>query len=364
MLTVPDTPLAFTVVVGAAVLGLFASFLVLMRKGHDWTADANTSVEPEPFAVDLDRRPLAAVVVNPTKFDDTRAVREQVETVCGSLGWAPPLWLETTADDPGVGQTRFALSEGADVVVACGGDGTVRCVGQALAGTGTAMGLLPTGTGNLLARNLDADITDVPTSMRVALSGDDRPMDVGWVTVVAAGGDELTRPDEQAFLVMAGMGFDAKVMANAPEALKARVGPIAYVVSGLRQMRGKQSRIQVEIDDAQAVQRRVRTVVVGNCGKLLGGLVLMPDAEIDDGWLDVVALAPRGVVGWAGVAWRVLTRRRRGHPLVEYWRGRSIRLTAEHAQPAQLDGDPVGDALELRMRVDPGALLVRVPATS
>jgi diacylglycerol kinase family enzyme len=106
----------------------------------------------------------------------------------------------------------------------------------------------------------------------------------------------------------------------------------------------------------------VRTVVVGNCGRLLGGIALMPDAEVDDGWLDVVAIAPKGVVGWAAVAGRVISRRRRGHPRVEHWRGQQICVSAETPQPAQLDGDPVGDALQLRMRVDPKALVVRVPA--
>jgi diacylglycerol kinase family enzyme len=136
------------------------------------------------------------------------------------------------------------------------------------------------------------------------------------------------------------------------------------MVSGLRQLRGKQAKVRLAVDEAEPVSRRVRTVVVGNCGKLLGGLVLMPDARIDDGYLDVVSIAPQGIAGWAGVAARVISRRRRGHPRVEHWRGRELVLTSETPQPAQLDGDPVGEALELRIRVAPGALLVRVPATS
>ncbi|MFP5334905.1 MAG: diacylglycerol/lipid kinase family protein [Actinomycetes bacterium] len=339
------------------VAGLFAAVAV---RGRRW-ADSAAPAEPEPFAPDPDARPRAAVVVNPTKFDGgTDDMRRQVEVACAEAGWATPLWLETTEDDPGVGQTRQALADGVDVVVACGGDGTVRTVGETLAGTGTPLGLLPAGTGNLLARNLDTDVTDVPRSMRIALTGRSRPVDVGWVTVVGPHGEEHTRPEEQAFLVMAGMGFDAAIMANAPEALKAKVGPIAYAISGLRQLRGQQARVRLQVDD-EVVTRRVRTVVVGNCGRLLGGLVLMPDAEVDDGWLDVVTISPKGVVGWAAVAGRVITRRRRGHPRVEHWRARELSIRAETPQPAQLDGDPVGDAVELRMRVDPGALLVRVP---
>ena len=104
--------------------------------------------------------------------------RGQVAAVCAGLGWAPPLWLPTTPEDPGTGQAREAVARGADVVIACGGDGTVRAVAQALAGTGVAMGLVPAGTGNLLARTLRLP-TDVASATRVALTGDDRAIDVG-----------------------------------------------------------------------------------------------------------------------------------------------------------------------------------------
>jgi len=361
----PDAVLVAGIV--AAVLLLGGLFVFVVARGRPWAdrVAPEPDVEPEPFADPPQNRPRAAVVANPTKFEDgTAEVRRQVEVACAEAGWATPLWLETTAEDPGVSQTRQALEAGVDVVVACGGDGTVRTVGEALAGSGTPMGLLPTGTGNLLARNLDTDVTDVPTSMRIALTGRDRPVDVGWVTAVEPSGEEKQRPEEQAFLVMAGMGFDAAIMANAPEALKARVGPVAYMISGARQLRGKQARVRLEVDDAEPVNRRVRTVVVGNCGKLLGGLVLMPDAEVDDGWLDVVTISPRGIAGWAAVAVRVISRRRRGHRRVEHWRAKELVIRSEGPQPAQLDGDAIGDAVELRMRVDPGALLVRVPASA
>ncbi|MGH3426766.1 MAG: diacylglycerol/lipid kinase family protein, partial [Mycobacteriales bacterium] len=99
-------------------------------------------------------RPLPAVVVNPSNIKNLAMLQGQITSVCADLGWASPLWLQTTIEDPGVGQARAALAAGADVVLACGGDGTVRHVAQALAKTGTPLGLLPAGTANLLARNL------------------------------------------------------------------------------------------------------------------------------------------------------------------------------------------------------------------
>lgn len=302
-------------------------------------------------------KPLLAVVLNPIRFDDVARIRAEVSTACAEWGWAGPLWLETSVEDPGMGQARTALAAGADVVLACGGDGTIRNVAQILAGSGTALGLLPAGTGNLLARNLAMPLADTAGALRTALCGSSLSIDVGRVRI-----DDGT--EEQVFLVMAGMGFDAAIMAGAPPRLKARWGPLAYFISGIRELKGPQIRIGLVLEDGPELRRRVRTVLVGNCGRLLAGLVLMPAARMDDGLLDVMAIAPKGIIGWLAVTARVLTRRRSGHPIVEHWQGSGLTITAEAPQQTQLDGDPVGRAQVLHMRVDRGALLVRVPAAT
>ncbi|MGH8375017.1 MAG: diacylglycerol/lipid kinase family protein, partial [Pseudomonas sp.] len=143
--------------------------------------------------------PLPAVVVNPSHVDDLERLHARIAQVCAELGWASPLWFQTTVEDPGEGQAAAALAAGADVVLVCGGDGTTRHVAQVLAGSGTALGLLPMGTGNLLARNLAIASNDPVKATRTALSGDTRAVDVGRVVI-----DDRT--DEQVFLVMAGMG--------------------------------------------------------------------------------------------------------------------------------------------------------------
>ncbi|HEY6423976.1 MAG TPA: diacylglycerol kinase family protein [Pseudonocardiaceae bacterium] len=302
---------------------------------------------------DTARLKLPAVVINPSNVTGLVPVRAEITRVCQELGWAEPLWLETTVEDPGGGQARAALAAGADVVLACGGDGTIRHVAHVLAGSGTALGLLPTGTANLLARNLAMQRGDTAGATRIALSGINRAIDVGRVTF-----DDGVK--EQVFLVMAGLGFDAAIMAGAPHRMKARMGPLAYFISGVRALQGPLIGIALALDGRPELRRQARTVVVGNCGKLLAGLVLMPAAKVDDGLLDVVTIAPKGIVGWLGVAARVLTRRRSSHPIVEHWQGATVTIAAETPALAQLDGDPVGDVQLLRMRVDRGALLVRV----
>lgn len=304
-------------------------------------------------------RPRAAVIVNPTKFDDLNAVRATLTHECHRRGWADPLWLETTAEDPGTGQARQALAQDVDLVCPLGGDGTVRAVAAALVGTRTPLGLLPGGTGNLLARNLGLPVDSLEQAMQIALTGRQRRIDVGTVNV-SVPGDTQDQPKDHIFLIVAGIGFDAEVMADAPEHLKAQVGWAAYVVSGLKNMNGRRFGVDVRVDGGELAHRRVRTLMVGNCGRLQGGLELLPDAEVDDGLLDAVILAPKGVVGWAAVTARIVTKTRRGHRRVEHRQCRSLDLFLDTGQELQLDGDPIGPAIVLRFAVIPTSLSVCV----
>lgn len=295
----------------------------------------------------------AAIVANPTRLADATAFRARVNERCARAGWDTPVWLETTPADPGTGMARQAVAHGATLVCALGGDGTVRAVAAALAGTRTPLGLLPAGTGNLLARNLGVPFDSPVRALEVALTGADRPIDVG----------RLVLDDEEsahAFLVMAGMGFDADIMASAPERLKKRMGWPAYVVSFLQNLNGDRFGVRLEFDDDAPISRRTRAIVVGNCGRLTGGLVLLPEAEVDDGYLDAVMLAPSGVVGWAAVMARVLTKQRKGHHRIEHRRLTRLTITADEPQHAQVDGDPIGQARTVTASVEPSALLVRV----
>jgi diacylglycerol kinase family enzyme len=312
-----------------------------------------------PEGAGKSRTPLrvAAVIVNPTKFDNIDAVRAQVSKGCLAGGWAEPLWVETTAQDPGTGQARQAVLDGATLICPLGGDGTVRAVATALVGTETPLGLLPGGTANLLARNLNLPI-DLDDALKVALTGQNKRIDVGRLTVTFPG--ERERTEKHIFLIMAGIGFDAAIMADAPERLKKTVGPLAYTFSGAKNLRGPQFKVRVKIDDEPEFIRRTRSVVIGNCGKLTGGLVLLPQAQVDDGWLDAVILSPVGVVGWVALAGRIVSRKRKGHKRVDHHRLKSLTVGCENPVAVQIDGDPVGRARALSATVDPLALVVRV----
>nr|WP_276511208.1 hypothetical protein [Kineosphaera limosa] len=156
------------------------------------------------------------------------------------------------------------------------------------------------------------------------------------------------------------MGFDATVMADAPETLKAQFGWPAYVVAGMKHLGSDRFKVRVSIDDERPQERRVRTVVVGNVGRLQGGVELLPDAEVDDGQLDVVLLSPKGIIGWTSVFAHILTHRRRGNPRIEHHRVRRLSLQLFEPQEVQLDGDPIGPGTALRFAVKPACLRVRI----
>lgn len=288
----------------------------------------------------------SAVVVNPSKVDDVDGLRSQVGSTLADAGWPEPSWWETTPEDPGAGQAQKAVSDGAEVVFACGGDGTVQSCLSALAGSPAALAILSSGTGNLLATNLRLP-TDPAEAVRVATHGRRRRIDVG-------------RVDDQCFAVTAGLGFDADLLDDAPAALKRTLGWPAYVVSAARHLRDPHFVVEVRLDDAAPWRHRAKSVIVANVSELRGGLTVAPDARDDDGKLDVVVIAPRRPRDWVGVIYRTVRRRPHSHVLRHTAVDVDIRVLDRRVS-RQLDGDPLDPGDRLHAVLDPGALEVCVP---
>ncbi|QKW18003.1 phosphatase PAP2 family protein [Kitasatospora sp. NA04385] len=338
------TDVLFGLLNGAAALWVVAHALPV-RERRERPAPADPAAPP---------RPPAALVHNPVSVDD--ALLERLSAVLVAHGYAPPLRLPGAAEDCGRAAAARALADGALLVAACGGDGTVTACAETLAGTGATLAVVPCGTGNLLARNLGLP-TDPEAALTAALTGRTRRIDL-----IRAEGDGLP---VRAAATMAGMGLDAAVMADTGRDLKRRLGWPAYLVGAARHLRDRRFPLTVTVDDAPPVRRQVRTAVVGNVGTLQGGVRLLPDAVPDDGLLDLVLVQPQGPRGWSTAVLSLLTGTRRQGPAapLEHFRGRRIELTADRAHPRECDGDPVGDGRTLILTARPDALLVRVPAT-
>lgn len=326
-----------------------------------------------PLHASTDTAPRAALIYNPVKveLDELKPIVDAVER---EAGWRPTLWLETTEDDPGTGQAEEALGAGVAVVIAAGGDGTVRVVAEVLRGSGVPLALLPSGTGNLLARNLDLTLDDAEHSLRSAFTGENRPIDMAVIDI--RDGDQRVR--RHAYLVMAGLGLDAKMLANTDDELKAKAGWLAYVKAiGIALRDKNQLRLRFKLDGGGTRSIRAHTIMIGNCGSLPANILLLPEAAVDDGEFDIVVLRPEGFVGWVQITvkifWEngVLRRTTAGRKLMgatkevralNYLRGKELIVSLSRPEQIQLDGDGFGMAQAFKTWVDPKSLLVRVPA--
>lgn len=321
---------------------------------------ARSAVRDEPQGIAPERQRVA-VILNPVKSRSAEA-RALIQRACLSAGWDGPRIYETTVEDPGYSQARDALSYGADVVLVGGGDGTVRAVAEVLAGTNTAMGLLPLGTGNLLARNIGLDLNDLRTNVEVALHGHQRYIDTARMRIENALTGEVS---EHGFLVIAGIGMDAEVVSDTNAHLKKTVGWLAYTEAGVRHLPGRRKKVSIRLDGGPAQARKIRSVLFANCGLIPGGIDFIPQAMIDDGTLDVVVMSPRSFAGWLVMYFKIVLKHGGTLPYMAVYRSRRVDIECSEPMPTQLDGDPHGHATRVTVAVKPLSLLVRVkPVTA
>ncbi|MDO4791351.1 MAG: diacylglycerol kinase family protein [Buchananella hordeovulneris] len=369
----------------AALLVSLVAMAIVLRQGPAGAPVPAGAEGPQPLETKCGP---AYLIYNPTKLERTEELDSLVLRTALDAGLEEPVWLETTVEDPGAGQARQAVQAGASVVVAIGGDGTVRAVAAGLAQSEVPLAILPQGTGNLLARNLELPLGSMADQLQVAFTGRNRRMDMGWfaadlsedagvASIEPPAGTDLELPaiapgtsrNVQPFLVISGVGFDGAVMESAGEGLKGKVGWMAYVLVSAKHLWSKRMRARLELGAGEYELVAARSVIVANCGRLQGGVQLVPDAQLDDGWLDVVAVdTSAGLVGWMALAGGVLTqgigpRRGVGGPLAKMMtrRTRSLNMRLKQPQPAQVDGDYLGRAVATHARLEKGALLVRVP---
>ncbi|NUL44573.1 transcriptional regulator [Cellulosimicrobium funkei] len=317
----------------------------------------------------------AAIVYNPASRIALDQVRVAVEAEERLHGWGPSQWYPTGREDSGRNAAHEALATGPTVVIAAGGDGTVRVVAEVIQGSGAALALVPSGTGNLLARNLGLPVGDIGASVRAAFGGTSRPIDVGMAELEDTGGNRSS----QAFLVMAGIGLDAQMAQNTSALAKRHLGWLAYVSPIAQSIVANRSiQLRYRVDDGRVRSARAHTIIVGNCGTLTGSMLLLPAAQPDDGLLDVVMLRPKGRFDWARIGTRlavqgVAHRSRFGRGMLHlapemralaYAQGRDFTVRFEIPHGVELDGDSFGSILAARITIRPAALQIRCGDTA
>ena len=300
--------------------------------------------------------PAAAIIINRLRVRDPARFRRTCHAAARASGWAVE-FFETTRSDHGLGLARQAVAAGARLVVAAGGDGTVRSCAQALAGhagpanTGSAntvpLAIVPLGTANLAARALGLP-RRLDQVLAVAFRGRERRID-------------LAEADGMPYAAMAGIGLDAAVVGATPRLLKERFGWLGYAAAGATQLPGRRHEFTVRLDGGPPLTRRARSVAVGNAGLLPGGFALLPGARLDDGVLDVGILAPAGPVGWGRVAYRIITGGGHDDGRLERFQARRVEIQTAADLPREVDGEMIAPGRTLIIEVRPAALLVRAP---
>lgn len=248
--------------------------------------------------------------------------------------------VPTTEHDHGAGQTTDALRNGAEIVAVCGGDGTVQSCLAPLANAAATLSVVPLGTGNLLASNLGipAGLDDVEVTGGATMS-----IDVGVV-------------NGETFAVMAGSGFDALMIRDANDTLKSRLGTVAYVFSALRHLREQLVTTSVVVDGTPWFSGRTSMVLVGNFGTISGGVEVFPDAEPDDGLLDIAVVQTRNLRDWARLAWHMVRGRTFDLDIAKRAQGKSFSIVHARPRAYELDGEIREPTTRLEAEVNAGSL--------
>ena len=270
----------------------------------------------------------------------------ELRRVLEAQGVEDPLWYEVPKAKRAPDRARRALEEGADLVFAWGGDGTVRrCLGE-LAGTATCLAVIPAGTANLFATNLGIP-ADIEEAVAIGLHGERRRFDVG-------------RFCGERFGVMAGVGFDAEMIRGSDD-LKERLGRLAYVWSGSRNLREDAFEAEIQVDGLDWFDGRATCILLGNVGDLFGGVTVFPDARPDDGQLELGVVTAEGLVQWA----RTLARTAAGDPtlspFVRATRARKVKVQLDRKVRYELDGGDRSKVRSFKVKIEPEALTLCVP---
>jgi diacylglycerol kinase family enzyme len=309
-----------------------------------------------------------AVIFHPSKIS-----RAKIEAAFSKAGFTNLSYFPSDDKTGGLKATKKAIEAGANHIIVAGGDGTLRACVQAVfeEEAAVSLGLVPIGTGNILARNLKLPITNLDKCIRRAVIGDVYEIDLGVAKAINQNG-ELTK---FYFTGIAGIGMDARIMQRTQPELKRRVGWIAYLEGGLRSLPLKFEKFEVVVDELAPKSLKSYSILIGNAGWLPGQISMMPDARLDDGKLDVAAIGPRKIWNWVDFFARVTWQNKVVRPLalgrkwmdqtanlktIENLGGARIRVKPHHLSPLQLDGDVIGEVLEVDFSLKHRVLKIRL----
>ena len=288
-----------------------------------------------------------AVIANTKKL--APGDRKKLNAAIEDAPFAKVEWLMIEKGSDAKKAAAKAVDHGADIVLTCGGDGSVRAAAEALVGTDTALAVMPSGTANQFANamSIPEDITEL---LALLTSRQTRTIDTG-------------RCNGMTFLVMAGIGFDAALI-DAADDDKERLGMLAYLRAGAKEVRGRKPfPVKVEIDDEKVFDGEASCVLVANIGTLKG-FEAFPDAIPTDGTLDAAVVTASGMREWAGLMVSAIRHRQQLSGRADLHAGKTITVRTPKKHRFELDGGVKGEAKKLEFEVVPSSLIVCAPVVN
>ncbi len=285
------------------------------------------------------------LVYNPIRGGrDTPTKLAAIHSACRDLGMDYELLVLGQARTAGWAANRLR-EDPPDRVLVCGGDGTVAAVGGALMHSGIPVAILPGGTANAIARAVGVPYR-LPEAVRFAVQETPRPFDA-------------VRVNGRISLLTAGAGYDSAVMATADDELKRRLGILAYVYAGLKQLGStEETSFELEIDGRSRERVTGNCLLLANIGKLFGEFDLFPEARPDDGRVDIAVLNLGDLNDFLSLSGHVLQGKPETHPRSRFFSGAKVRARFAKPLPTEVDGDVAGEAGEMEAEVVPGALML------
>jgi len=273
----------------------------------------------------------------------------ELRRTLAEAGVSEPLWTEVPKSKRAPRAVEQALEDGAELILAWGGDGMVRRCINALEDTQVPLAIVPAGTSNLFATNLGIE-ADIGKAVQIALGGDRRRFDVG-------------RFDDERFATMAGAGFDAAMIKGADER-KDRLGRAAYVLGGAGELNAESFEAKIKVDGTRWYEGPASCILIGNVGDLFGGIEVFADAKPDDGQLDIGVLTSEGPVQMIRAVTRTALGSAEKSPFVRVTQGRKVRVKLDRKVPYELDGGDRKKVKSFKVDVEPGAITVCVPGAA
>lgn len=286
-------------------------------------------------------------ILNPISGNrDISFLKEEIRRCMKNLNYEI---FESEKPKHSVELAQKAVKNGTDIVIAAGGDGSIIEVVSGIMGSNAKLGVIPYGTGNMLASNLNIPL-DIPSAINLIIQGHSQKIDIGQI-------------NDKYFAFMAGCGFDARIIEETSREQKKRLGLLAYFIEGFKQVfRTSHGHFIIKIDNKKTIRTKALTVIIANSANIIGNIFsLAPQARLNDGLLDLIIVSPKTRPDYFKLLWHILVKQTSINTRkIRHYQAKEIEIITKHSLPVQADGDVIGTT-PIKIKVLPKSIDIITP---